>query len=210
MGAAFALSLLTASSLAYFRPATTSALDSSWSPPCPARAFASGRWVERDPAPSPNASVWASTGFTGCAQNWFKNDWHLGLLPPSGDSPAGEGGVWPMSPYRRRAGAWEWQSEHEVCAALDDDAAAEGAEGEQVQGVDVVRLLQDLVDRGAWLIVGGASSFLSFLISSVPSKVLHADFAFLVRADSLSEPLPRPGEPSPHERAPRCARRLRL
>ncbi|GAA5900939.1 hypothetical protein JCM8208_007570 [Rhodotorula glutinis] len=164
VGAAVALSLLAASSVAFFRTSTPSlgsaprhALDPSWAPPCPARAFSTGRWVERDPAPSPNASIWASTGFTGCAQGWFKNDWHLGLVPPGVDNPAGEGGVWPMSGYRRRAGAWEWQPEDEMCAVLDD-ATAGGAEGEEVQGVDVVRLLQDLVDHGAWLIVGDSLS----------------------------------------------------
>ncbi|GAA5847289.1 hypothetical protein JCM9279_000223 [Rhodotorula babjevae] len=157
LGAAVALSLVATSSLAYLRTSAP-ASDSSWTPPCPARAFSSGRWVERDPAPSSNSSVWASTGFTGCAQNWFKNDWHLGLLRPTNENPAGEGGVWPMSAYRRRAGAWEWQPEDDVCAVLDDGAAAEGAEGEEIQGVNVVRLLQDLVDHGAWLIVGDSLS----------------------------------------------------
>ncbi|GAA5936416.1 hypothetical protein JCM3775_000815 [Rhodotorula graminis] len=158
VGAAVALSLLGASSLVLLRAPAAPALDPSWSPPCPARAFSAGRWVKRDPAPSPNASIWASTGFTGCAQGWFRNDWHLGLVPPSGENPAGKGGVWPMSGYRRRAGAWEWRPEDEVCDVLDDDAAAEGGEGARVQGVDVVRLLQDLVDHGAWLIVGDSLS----------------------------------------------------
>lgn len=156
VGSTVALSL-TATTLV--RPsATAPEISSAWAPLCSASGYSTGRWVAREPAPADNATIWTSTGFTGCAQSWFRNDWHLGRVPPSDMFPAAGDGTWPMSDYRRRAGGWEWLPEDETCAVLDDDEAkTSGGRGEQVLGVDVVRLLQDLVDRGGWLIVGGAS-----------------------------------------------------
>ncbi|GAA6057989.1 hypothetical protein JCM3770_004601 [Rhodotorula araucariae] len=153
---------LTASLLAVRSSATTAvpaaldapnAPDGLWAPPCAARKFSTGRWVPRTPPPAENATVWASTGFSGCAQNWFRGDWHLGLEWPSEGNPAGPAGEWPMSAYRRQAGGWAWAPEDETCKALDDEE-----DEEQVQGVQVRRLLQDLVDRGGWLVVGDSLS----------------------------------------------------
>ncbi|GAA5980687.1 hypothetical protein JCM11641_000176 [Rhodosporidiobolus odoratus] len=123
-----------------------------FTPSCPARTWSSGRWVPRLNASSSNSaegagSVWETTGWTGCAQSWFRNEWQLGLT----SSPE-EGR---MSGYRARAGGWTWQAggDEGECEAVE--AAWEGDEEEQES---VLRLLQDLVDRGGWLIVGDSLS----------------------------------------------------
>lgn len=98
-----------------------------------------------------------------CAQDFIRVDWYLGVEPPRGcpvpDTVQArkEWGSWPMSEYRERMARWRW-------AAGGGDVCEEGVDGpwdrvDEDAGVDegTVRMLQSLIDRGGWLIVGGAS-----------------------------------------------------
>ncbi|BGP21032.1 hypothetical protein JCM10213_002933 [Rhodosporidiobolus nylandii] len=124
-----------------------------FTPRCTPKTYSSGRWVPRSPSlsnltsPSSSSSIWTSTGWTGCAQSWFRTEWQLGLTAPLAD-----GGV--MSEYRRRAGGYRWEAGggEGVC-----DGVEEGWEEEDTEE-ETLRLLQDLVDRGGWLIVGDSIS----------------------------------------------------
>ena len=109
--------------------------------PCTATEWSSGAWVPKDPPLTPNATavdVLAASGFRGVTQAWFKPAWFLHTKP--GDwLHMGEDG------YRWRAAQWAWQAGgRDVCR--DEVGPTEGEE-----------LLRELVERGGWLIVGGAS-----------------------------------------------------
>ncbi|GJN94422.1 hypothetical protein Rhopal_007502-T1 [Rhodotorula paludigena] len=135
----------------------------AWTPPCSPSAWSNGSWVPRSVTLPPAATIWDATGFTGAAQNWFRNDWHLGLFPPGAvpgsEGEAGPDGEWPMSPYRRQAAGWVWQSAHEECAVVEPVEAEAEKDGRVKQDeAQVVQLLQDLIDRGGWLIIGDSLS----------------------------------------------------
>ncbi|GAA5955606.1 hypothetical protein JCM21900_006668 [Sporobolomyces salmonicolor] len=145
-----------------FLPSSSASSFARFVPTCTPTAWSSGHWAPLSPLPLPNSSIWTSTGFTsGCAQNWFRNDWYLGLVPPGDGAPSVEDGSWPMSEYRRRAGGWVWESGSEACRERVEWLWEKGAEGEwkaQAESEGVKGLLQDLVDRGGWLIVGDSLS----------------------------------------------------
>lgn len=145
-------------------------------PACTPLDWSNGTWIPLDPPLSPWATIWdASPDFHnhGCAQNWHRGEWYLGLVPPgsqpgpisSPENAVGPQGEWPMSKYRRQAAGWVWEPATEVC---DEEvelpwyemSEVAGTSGEEDEGT--VRLLQDLIDRGGWLILGGMFSF--FLI----------------------------------------------
>ncbi|GAA5899678.1 hypothetical protein JCM5296_001396 [Sporobolomyces johnsonii] len=143
-------------------PSSSSSSSSRFQPICTPTSWSSGHWAPLSPSLPPNSSIWTSSGFTsGCAQNWFRGDWYLGLVPPGDGTPSEEDGAWPMSEYRRRAGGWVWESESEACREGVERPWEEGAAGErtaQAESESVRGLLQDLVDRGGWLIVGDSLS----------------------------------------------------
>lgn len=69
-----------------------------------------------------------------------------------------------MSRYRRQAAGWVWEPGTEVCDEEVElpwyemsEVVVAGTLGEEDEGT--VRLLQDLIDRGGWLILGGMPSF---------------------------------------------------
>ncbi|BGO96226.1 hypothetical protein NBRC10512_002131 [Rhodotorula toruloides] len=136
---------------------------STWEPACSPSTWSSGNWTPLDPPLRPHTSIWdASPDFHAgaCAQNWHRGAWYLGVVPP-GTEPGVEGeaqadGQWPMSGYRRRAAGYRWQAGSETCQAEVEQPwlAREGDEEDE----GTVKLLQDLVDRGAWLIYGDSLS----------------------------------------------------
>ncbi|GAA5866970.1 hypothetical protein JCM3774_003739 [Rhodotorula dairenensis] len=134
---------------------------------CPPEAWSNGSWIPLNPPLSPFATIWdASPDFHnhGCAQNWHRGEWYLGLVPPGseGQSPenvAGPQGEWPMSRYRRRAAGWIWEPGTEACdneVELPWYEMSEVVGGEEDEGT--IKLLQDLIDRGGWLILGDSLS----------------------------------------------------
>ena len=70
-----------------------------------------------------------------------------------------------MSGYRRQAAGWVWEPATEVCDEevelpwYEMSEVVAGTSGEEDEGT--IRLLQDLIDRGGWLILGGMSTILS-------------------------------------------------
>lgn len=108
---------------------------------CTAQQWSAGSWVPKDPPLTPNAStvdVLAASGFAGATQAWFKPYWFLHTKP----------GDWlNMGEYRWRAAQWRWQ------------AGGPGSDGDvcrrEVVPTQAVQLLQELVTRGGWLVVGG-------------------------------------------------------
>ncbi|GAA5988650.1 hypothetical protein JCM10908_003659 [Rhodotorula pacifica] len=145
---------------------------SAFSPACTPHDWSSGRWVPRSPPLPLNSTIWTSSPSFhnhGCAQNWHRGDWYLGLVPPGAEGEGvqyqlGREGEWPMSGYRRRAAEWVWQAgegegqgegvcEREVESPWDREGRADEEEDE-----GTVRLLQDLIDRGGWLILGDSLS----------------------------------------------------
>lgn len=141
-------------------------------PACTPLDWSNGTWIPLDPPLSPWATIWdASPDFHnhGCAQNWHRGEWYLGLVPPgsqpgpisSPENAVGPQGEWPMSKYRRQAAGWVWEPATEVC---DEEvelpwyemSEVAGTSGEEDEGT--VRLLQDLIDRGGWLILGDSLS----------------------------------------------------
>ncbi|TKA52847.1 hypothetical protein B0A53_04543 [Rhodotorula sp. CCFEE 5036] len=143
-------------------------------PACTPLDWSNGTWIPLDPPLSPWATIWdASPDFhnRGCAQNWHRGDWYLGLVPPgsqpgpisSPENAAGPQGEWPMSRYRRQAAGWVWEPGTEVCDEEVElpwyemsEVVVAGTLGEEDEGT--VRLLQDLIDRGGWLILGDSLS----------------------------------------------------
>lgn len=133
-------------------------------PACSPQEWSNGTWL---PLPEPfpaDISVWdASPDYHGhgCAQNWFRGDWYLGVIPPGVEGPGPENqarpnGEWPMSGYRRRAAGYRYEAGSEMCMEQVDGpwtAMREYEGGREDEAT--IRFLQDLVDRGAWLIVGG-------------------------------------------------------
>ncbi|TNY21686.1 hypothetical protein DMC30DRAFT_394432 [Rhodotorula diobovata] len=107
---------------------------------CTAQQWSAGSWVPKDPPLTPNAStvdVLAASGFAGATQAWFKPYWFLHTKP----------GDWlNMGEYRWRAAQWRWQ------------AGGPGSDGDvcrrEVVPTQAVQLLQELVTRGGWLVVG--------------------------------------------------------
>lgn len=137
-------------------------------PACTPLDWSNGTWIPLDPPLSPWATIWdASPDFhnRGCAQNWHRGEWYLGLVPPGSqpgpENATGPQGEWPMSTYRRQAAGWVWEPATEVCDEAVElpwyemSEVAAGTLGEEDEGT--VGLLQDLIDRGGWLILGGMS-----------------------------------------------------
>ncbi|GAA6008992.1 uncharacterized protein JCM10292_001750 [Rhodotorula paludigena] len=106
---------------------------------CSAEAWSAGRWVPKDPPLTPNATavdVFAASGFEGCTQDWFKPHWFLHTKEAD----------WPnMDQYRWNAAQWRWKSDSEVCEA---DVRRSKAE----------ELLQELVGKGGWILLGDSLS----------------------------------------------------
>ncbi|GJN94628.1 hypothetical protein Rhopal_007711-T1 [Rhodotorula paludigena] len=178
---------------------SSSSASAQWQPTCSASDWSAGRWVSRNLALSPNASIWdvSPTLGTGghCAQDFIRVQWYLGTVSPeeaeaaataaeaaarrtrerrSGEESVEEAPVnvvaselvdaerpdesaWAPSDYRMRAGNWRWEPESEACRTGVEDLWEARAEGEAVDE-GTVQLLQDLVDRGGWLIVGDSLS----------------------------------------------------
>lgn len=156
-------------------------------PACTPLDWSNGTWIPLDPPLSPWATIWdASPDFhnRGCAQNWHRGDWYLGLVPPgsqpgpisSPENAAGPQGEWPMSGYRRQAAGWVWEPATEVCDEevelpwYEMSEVVAGTSGEEDEGT--IRLLQDLIDRGGWLILGGMSTILSGRLSKSKGTLL--------------------------------------
>ncbi|BGP52442.1 hypothetical protein JCM10450v2_008420 [Rhodotorula kratochvilovae] len=93
--------------------------------------------------------------------DFIRVDWYLGVVPPGGrpvpDTAVAkkEWGGWGMSEYRERAAGWKWVSGSDTCRR-----EVEGPWETEREDADegTVKLLQDLVDRGGWLVVGDSLS----------------------------------------------------
>ncbi|GJN94629.1 hypothetical protein Rhopal_007712-T1 [Rhodotorula paludigena] len=130
-------------------PAQSERFPVAFAPACNASTWSSGRWVAREPPFSPNASVWTVSPSLGR---------YLGLVAP--DAAANSGGSdaeWPMSAYRRRAADWVWEAGSETCRNEVEAPWERLVEGEDDEE-GIVNLLQDLIDRGGWLIAGDSLS----------------------------------------------------
>ncbi|GAA6051911.1 hypothetical protein JCM3770_006571 [Rhodotorula araucariae] len=102
---------------------------------CSASDWSGGTWVPKDPPLLPNATVidvLAASGFTGVTQDWFKPHWFL-------HSKAGD--FLNMDEYRWHAAQWRWEAGTETCRA-------------EVRPSRADELLQELVTRGGWVILG--------------------------------------------------------
>ncbi|GAA5895868.1 hypothetical protein JCM5296_006688 [Sporobolomyces johnsonii] len=105
-------------------------------PACRPRDYATGNWVPKDPPLQPNSSVvdvFQASGFEGCAQMWFKPHWFFGTKLDMN-----------MEEYRWNAAQYRWKSDSEVC--------------EREAKTEAMDLLQDLVSRGGWLLMGDSLS----------------------------------------------------
>ncbi|BGP52443.1 hypothetical protein JCM10450v2_008421 [Rhodotorula kratochvilovae] len=147
-------------------PTSPAPPNASFVPSCAPRTWSAGRWLPLSPPLPALASVWTASpalggGAPGCAQSWFRSEWYLGQSPPGAEpgaeGAAREGGEWPMSGYRRRAAGWRWESGSEECSARVD-APWETVERGEHTDEGTVALLQDLIDRGGWLIAGDSLS----------------------------------------------------
>lgn len=95
---------------------------------CTPAQYSVGEWTSK-PSSLDQSSVFAASGFAGC-RSTFVPSWHLATEPDMS-----------MGAYRRQAAQWEWVP----------------SSGCTKDAFSVERLVQDLVQRGGWLLVGGMS-----------------------------------------------------
>lgn len=112
---------------------TSSSSLSKVAPVCSPEQWSKGEWTVKDEKHrSESSSVMEISGFKGCAST-FVPSWHLGVGSPDNEMLMGS--------YRRRASNYVWKSTDPSC--------------DKVGGACPYALIQNLITRGGWLLIGG-------------------------------------------------------